>query len=568
MVYRGLQKSLGRKVCVKFMQSSLVSSFEWQTRFRREAKALARLQHKHLAQVYSVGFYQNVYPFIVMELLSGVSLRQFIQESGRLEWRTAAEIMIQLCEGMSLVHDKGFVHRDLKPDNVFICQLDGKPCSKILDFGLVGRNKTGVDTETLTGTGDLLGTVLYMAPECFHKAQHNSAVDVYSLGCIFYEMLSGKPPFDGDSPVSIAMKHNSEAIPPLDVEYGSQEEQVYLYSLIAAICDKNPLRRPDCKHIEKSLREALNGNLHQQRRDFQAAELLFGATIGNMSPDLNAKIYQCVLTLDGGGKLKWVRQHRPYVLAELHKILAERTHAQVVDKYLVLASFAELLPDYRLQDNLLSLGALAKPSLGLLLQQYQCKMRLNDRVQARKIEPAIDRELKELVKKSPVEAKDNYTNYATLLAKYGYSIEAMQKLMIAAELCRIHDRLAEENMLLSLISAATFRWWDVKDEIRKDPGYLQVMHRILALPPQDSSTWCRAVTWLEQVDKMAQNEPLAMQCALQIKPIFSVKPQRRPHLVRQGICRLMGSISKQIATTIDTFRMLPSAGRSLRSSGS
>lgn len=242
VVYRGLQKSLGREVCVKFMQSSLVSSFEWQTRFRREAKALARLQHKHLAQVYSVGFYQNVYPFIVMELLSGVSLRQFIQESGRLEWRTAAEIMIQLCEGMSLVHDKGFVHRDLKPDNVFICQLDGKPCSKILDFGLVGRNKTGVDTETLTGTGDLLGTVLYMAPECFHKAQHNSAVDVYSLGCIFYEMLSGKPPFDGDSPVSIAMKHNSEAIPPLDVEYGSQEEQVYLYSLIAAICDPQASR--------------------------------------------------------------------------------------------------------------------------------------------------------------------------------------------------------------------------------------------------------------------------------------------------------------------------------------
>jgi hypothetical protein len=260
VVYRAVQLSLGRDVCVKFMQSDLVTSYDWQVRFRREARALAEMHHKHLARIYSVGVYKGVYPYIVMELLNGKPLSRMLRERGTIDWRTAAELMIQLCNAMSFVHQSGFVHRDLKPDNIFVCEVEGKLCSKILDFGLVGRMESTGDTETVTGTRDLLGTILYMAPECFQKAQHQPSIDVYSLGCILYEMLTGTPPFDGDSPIKIAFKHTSEEVALLDVKIANTTERSYLDSLIASACNKKPEQRPSCRQLAESLRSALAGD--------------------------------------------------------------------------------------------------------------------------------------------------------------------------------------------------------------------------------------------------------------------------------------------------------------------
>lgn len=166
---------------------------------------------------------------------------------------------------MSCVHEQGFVHRDLKPDNVLVIEEDRKLSSKILDFGLVGRHTKAEDTRTLTGTGDLLGTVLYMAPECFQQAQHLPSVDMYAIGCMLYEMLSGSPPFDGDSPVAIALKHNKGDIPALNSIIGTAEERVYLETVIKQSCSKNPAHRPTCEQLSQSLQCALQGDFQTEK---------------------------------------------------------------------------------------------------------------------------------------------------------------------------------------------------------------------------------------------------------------------------------------------------------------
>lgn len=260
VVYRAVQRSLQRDVCVKFMQAHLVSAYDWQRRFIREAKTLARIRHKHLAQVYSVGFHLDVYPYMVMELLKGKPLNKVIEE-GVLDWLSAAKILIQVCEALSVVHEKGFVHRDLKPDNIFICENQNEKFAKVLDFGLAGVRTDQSGFETLTGTGDLLGTVHYMAPECFKSAQNHPAVDIYSLGCIFYQMLVGTPPFEGDSPITIAYKHASESPPALKLPALSSQERTYLTQFINKACSKEPgARFSNCNEMLLSLRSALNGN--------------------------------------------------------------------------------------------------------------------------------------------------------------------------------------------------------------------------------------------------------------------------------------------------------------------
>lgn len=261
VVYRGFQRTLGRDVCVKFMHSHLVAGFEWQVRFQREAKALAKLRHKNLAEVYSVGFHQNVYPYIVMELLNGEPLSKLIRENERLDWRTSASIMIAVCDVLFFVHEEGFVHRDLKPDNIFVCWQDDEVIPKVLDFGVVGSQDNSHDTKTITTTGALLGTLPYMAPECFRRPQRNPSIDVYALGCILFEMISGRAPFLAESPILIAQKHDTEDIPDLDESVGTNQERTFLNAVIAKACRKTPEQRfRTCAEMADCLRSALDGN--------------------------------------------------------------------------------------------------------------------------------------------------------------------------------------------------------------------------------------------------------------------------------------------------------------------
>lgn len=253
VAYRGRQQSLNRDVCVKFMRAEIISDSEWLERFKREATVLSRLRAEHIVSVYYVGVWESVYPYIVMELLEGESLRKLI--GGGLDWRRACELMIQVCDALGEVHDLAIVHRDLKPDNILVTQRDGHDFIKLLDFGLCA----GANSQRLTRTNDILGSVFYMAPECFRESQRSLGVDIYALGCTMYEMLTGSPPYLDDNPVALAYKHGSAPVPALPSRVAEAQTRDVLDGVLRKACAKAPNERfQSCAEMSVILKQVLH----------------------------------------------------------------------------------------------------------------------------------------------------------------------------------------------------------------------------------------------------------------------------------------------------------------------
>ena len=196
-VYRARDSRLDRDVAVKVLPEHLSHNPQALARFIRETKAVAALSHPNLLAIFDTGT-ENGISYAVTELLDGESLRAALKQ-GALPWRKAAEIGAALAEGIAAAHSKGITHRDLKPDNVFLT-TDGRV--KVLDFGLarVEAARTGVDAETQTEAGMLLGTPGYMSPEQVRGTPAGPASDIFSLGCVLYEMVSGRRAFQGQTP--------------------------------------------------------------------------------------------------------------------------------------------------------------------------------------------------------------------------------------------------------------------------------------------------------------------------------------------------------------------------------
>ncbi len=255
VVYRAWQRSLKRELCIKFLRANLLSSKEWVERFRREAKALSKMNNPHIVNVYFVSIFQNVYPYMGMELVEGVSLRQAIDADTRLEWRRACRIVLQICDAMSKVHEAGLVHRDLKPDNIVLSYLPEPDFVKILDFGLCTPLPQGA---TLTEQNDLLGSVHYMAPECFQRSQRQPAVDIYAIGCLFFEALVGRPPFQARDMIGIAYKHGHEMLPPILPVVANAAVNESLTAFLKKACAKSPVDRfRNCSEMSTCLRSIL-----------------------------------------------------------------------------------------------------------------------------------------------------------------------------------------------------------------------------------------------------------------------------------------------------------------------
>jgi serine/threonine-protein kinase len=205
-VHLALDERLGRQVAVKVLTRGLTDSPESVERFRREALAAAGLTHPNIARVYDYGVDGDRH-FIVMEYLPGVSLHRLIRERGPLPPGEAADIAAQVCAALGAAHRAGIVHRDVKPGNVVVAP-DGTV--KVTDFGIA----KAVGAAPLTDTGTVLGTATYLPPEVGRGASAGPASDLYSLGIVLYEMLTGEAPFTGEGPVAVAMRHVSEDVPP------------------------------------------------------------------------------------------------------------------------------------------------------------------------------------------------------------------------------------------------------------------------------------------------------------------------------------------------------------------
>lgn len=205
-VYEGQDTLLNRRVAIKVLHSQYSSDEAFVKRFRREAQAAANLSHPNIVGIYDWGQAQNTY-FIVMEIVEGRSLRDVLKSEGALLPRRAIEIAAETAAALSVAHRAGLVHRDVKPGNILLAR-DGTV--KVTDFGIA---RAWDDSQELTRTGAVIGTATYFSPEQAQGAPADGRSDVYALGVVLYEMLTGRPPFLGDSPMSVAFQHVSAEAP-------------------------------------------------------------------------------------------------------------------------------------------------------------------------------------------------------------------------------------------------------------------------------------------------------------------------------------------------------------------
>lgn len=206
-VYRGRDRVLGRPVAVKMLAQRYAGDEKFVTRFRREAQASARLNHENIVSVFDTGDTDGQH-YIVMELVEGETLADLLKREGQLSPELAARIAGRVARALHAAHGEGIVHRDVKPGNVMLTPAGEV---KVMDFGIA---RAATD-ETLTQTGMVLGTASYLSPEQSRGDPVDHRSDVYALGCVIYEMLTGQPPFTGGSPLSVAYKHVNDAPEPV-----------------------------------------------------------------------------------------------------------------------------------------------------------------------------------------------------------------------------------------------------------------------------------------------------------------------------------------------------------------
>ncbi|MGE5449924.1 MAG: protein kinase domain-containing protein [Methanomassiliicoccales archaeon] len=243
-VYRARCQTLDRMVAVKILKDELAADPSLVSRFKSEAMAAARLSHPNLVNIFDVGEDDGIH-YIVMEYIEGHTLRDAIAEQGFLSPQQAVNIAVMVCDGLEHAHSRGLIHRDIKPHNILVTR-DGKV--KIADFGIARV----VNTSTITYGSNVMGSVYYISPEQAKGEVVGPETDIYSLGCVLYEMLTGRPIFDGDSPITVALKHvHEDPVPPRTIrpEIPSGLERIILRAVA-----KDPAVR---YHSANEMKEAL-----------------------------------------------------------------------------------------------------------------------------------------------------------------------------------------------------------------------------------------------------------------------------------------------------------------------
>lgn len=247
-VYRAIHVPVGREVAVKVMRPlGAQIDLDPEARFFREARAVGQLQCESTVHLYDYGF--DEVRFMVLEYVRGTVLAQVLRDEGRLPPRRAVNIALQILESLGEAHSHGIIHRDLKPDNVMVLCPAGAPANtslghervKVLDFGIAKLVDGEEDAASFASMeGLVVGTPHYMAPEQ-GRGHAVPASDLYALGVMLYEMLTGRRPFEGGAPLSVLQAHQSQAVPPFAVEFARLAP---LEAVIAASLRKNPLERP------------------------------------------------------------------------------------------------------------------------------------------------------------------------------------------------------------------------------------------------------------------------------------------------------------------------------------
>ena len=248
-VYLGYDTILDRNVAIKVLRGDLSTDEKFVRRFQREALSASSLSHPNIVEMYDVGEDNGLY-YIVMEYVEGKTLKQLLKKRGSLTLSEAIDIMLQLTDGMAHAHDSYIVHRDLKPQNIMI-KDDGQ--IKITDFGIA----MALNSTQLTQTNSVMGSVHYLPPEQAAGKGCTIKSDIYSMGIIFYELLTGELPFKGDSAVEIALKQMKDPLP--DVHEMNKDIPQSIENIILKATEKNPKNRyNDVKEMHNDLLTCLN----------------------------------------------------------------------------------------------------------------------------------------------------------------------------------------------------------------------------------------------------------------------------------------------------------------------
>jgi eukaryotic-like serine/threonine-protein kinase len=255
-VFRAHDAVLAREVAIKVLHRSLAGDPAFVDRFRREARAAAGLAHPNIVAVYDWGAVDGVY-YMVMEYVRGPSVRHLLNEQGRMEPAQAAEILRQTLLALGHAHHEGFVHRDMKPENLLVTR---EGVVKVADFGLARAYADG----RVTQAGAVTGTVQYLAPEQIRGEPADPRSDLYSLGIVAYELLTGKLPFTGETAMAIAYKHLSDRVPaPSSILPDLPDE---LDGFVAAATDRDRELRPESADVMRMDLDALSAQLPPARR--------------------------------------------------------------------------------------------------------------------------------------------------------------------------------------------------------------------------------------------------------------------------------------------------------------
>lgn len=283
-VFLAKQISLSRPVALKILKDELANDEKYVKRFLQEARAAARLEHPNIVRIYEVGELVDqektkvgrkrvakTYRFIAQEYVGGLSLSQFLRRSGHTTVMQTFAALEQIASALKRAADLNLIHRDVKPENVLI---DSNGVLKVVDFGLAhfaGSTETTLATTTLTRTGVALGTPLYMSPEQARGQKLDPRSDIYSLGVTAYLMLTGTPPFHGETPLAVVLKHLNER--PRPISELRPDAPKALVDLVHSMLEKNPNDRP------KSMDDLLD-RLTEARREYVASQQTEDAPIG------------------------------------------------------------------------------------------------------------------------------------------------------------------------------------------------------------------------------------------------------------------------------------------------
>lgn len=261
-VYKANDMSLPRLVALKLLHANRIADQENTDRFIREGKIISALSHKHIIAFYHFGVCDDGTQYIAMEYVEGRSMRSLLFAETQLDWQRAVKIAIQICDAMQHAHEKGIIHRDLKPENIMLLKEPETDYVKILDFGLAGLLKAAeIRSHTLTSTGQLLGSINYISPEQCKGQKADNRSDIYALGCIMYEALTGSVPFSAENPIGVTYKHANEQAPKFSSFPKTKEIPEELELIVASAMQKDPSKRyQSMQELGDDLRLLLSGN--------------------------------------------------------------------------------------------------------------------------------------------------------------------------------------------------------------------------------------------------------------------------------------------------------------------